>query len=178
MLHFIYWVLTCECCSCTLLLWIMLSTLPFFYPVNRVCGTNWNKTQASLNWCGLRTVPVFFTSDVDGSIRLYDARSGCFQNQLFGHSNWTFCKFDHGYTQSYKSLQFFCLLSTLTHAANFAILKQNVHQGVARRLCAETLAFFISSSTLRQMWTVLQETISHLLRQIFCMQFTFPSYIT
>ena len=33
--------------------------IALLYSVNRVCGTNWNKTRASLNWCGLRTFPIF-----------------------------------------------------------------------------------------------------------------------
>jgi WD40 repeat protein len=31
--------------------------------------------------------PLFYTAGLDGSIRLYDARSGVLLNQMFGHSN-------------------------------------------------------------------------------------------
>ena len=75
-----------------------------------------------------------------------EVATACLHNSNVSCTNTAiFCKFDHGYTQSYKSLEFFCLLSTLTHAANFAILIQNVCQGVTGRSCVETLASFISS---------------------------------
>ena len=132
--------------------------------------------------------------------------TACLHNSIVSCTNTAiFCKFGHGYTQSYKRLEFFCLLSTLTHAVNFAILIQNVCQTVPSRSCVKSLAFFTNSYTLREVTAVLQETpsslvtfsfnqipykndnrrlkydqqnISRLLRQICCRQFTFPSYIT
>jgi len=89
--------------------------------------------------------------------------TACLHNSNVSCTNTViFCKFGHGYTQSYKCLEYFCLLSTLTHAVNFAILIQNVCQTVPSRSCVKSLAFFTNSCTLRQMATVLQETPSSL----------------
>ena len=105
-----------------------------------------------------------------------ESATACLHNSNVSCTNTViFCKFGHGYTQSYKSLEFFCLLSTLTHAVNFAIFIQDVCQTVPCRSCVKSLACFTHSYTLRHMTTVLQETPSSLVTFSFFIQISYKN---